>query len=171
MAGSGPLNQHNHPAQRWVIKHPVDFNSVPQDIVSSNPSSPSPILILQINDPLFTEKHLHHLYLGCGEKCGLQKRLQKVLATAVSLPLTLLLSARPLPGARFCQKNFVFACFQSNTQASHRYLMCYLHFREYHLCIQLESRAFLSASGIYRSFGGTGRAKHEGKQNSICEMG
>lgn len=165
---SGPFNRHHHLTQRWVIKHPVDFNSTLQDIVSLNPSSPSALLILQINGPFSPEKTSPSFVPGLWPRFWLQKSNR---ATSVSFHLPLFLPAFPPPEAHFLANDFVFACFQSNTQASHRYLMCHLHFREYHLCVQPESRAFLSASGIYRSSGGLGRAKHKGKQNSICEMG
>lgn len=100
--GSGSFN---HLTERWVIKHPVDFNSILQDIVFSYPSSPHPIL--QINTRLSLggggeeDRNLSHLYLSHSRRFGLQK---KNTAIPVSPHLPLLLPARPLPGACFCQK-------------------------------------------------------------------
>ena len=111
---------------------------------------------------------LLHLYPGYGCRFQLQ-RSDSVPSANLHLPL--FFPAYPWLGVHFCQEIFVFASFQSRTQAPHRYLTCHLHVSEYHPCIQPGSRAFLPASGIGRPAGGTGRANREWKQNSICEMG
>lgn len=118
----------------------------------------SPSHVLQMGHSLF------YLYMGLVVRFRLQK-------SNPAPPISLCF----FPPARYWEpifaRKFCLCLFPIQYTSSHRYLMCHLHLSEYRPCIQPESRAFLSASGICRSAGGIGRANHKWKQNSICEMG
>lgn len=144
---------------------PCGFHLCSPEYCLLNPSSPSQIR--RINHSLFLVGHLLPLYLGCGWETLAPGEQHSNISQPpfASAPSCLPSNRNPL-----LPRDFVFACFQSNTPASHRYLMCHLHLSEYHHGIQPESQAFLSASGICRSAGGTGRANHEWKKSSICAV-